>query len=119
MRALAEPFAERFAADATAHLATQFVSLAASLGDTAFRACIDHGIARAAHHGIDDNNDVLEYLALQCLFGRDFDTALPWAAQALGAQGNGAVRLGRLRVLALAHAPTGRDTPHALEAPRG
>ena len=108
MQVLAAPFAERFATYTVGRVAAQFAPVAAVLGDAGLRVAVVHGIARAEHHGIDGDADVLGYLALMFTFGRDFDVALPWAASALAAPGDGAVRMGTLRALAQAHASAAR-----------
>lgn len=55
------------------------------LGPGELKQTIEHGIQRAAAHGIQAEQDVCLYLGLMLIFGKDFDTdpAQPWAARVL------------------------------------
>jgi len=56
-----------------------------TLGDEKTREVIQYGVKRAATHRFKGNPDVLKYIEVMVLFGRDFDTdlQLPWAGEIL------------------------------------
>jgi hypothetical protein len=82
VEALRMPSSEGFVGRVEAHLRRFFPGECARLGGKpALRAVVDHGMARAAHHGLRSEREVCKYLDLMFAFGRDFDRdpRLPWA----------------------------------------
>jgi len=75
---------EKFADHALAHVRKFFPKQAERLG-LGERALIRHGIERAAHYGITGRSDVLKYIDLSIVLGREFDVdpKLPWANRIL------------------------------------
>jgi hypothetical protein len=75
----------RFEDWTTAHLKKFFPKECAIAGDVRLRNNVQHGIARARAHGITAKRDVVKYIDLMMVFGRDFDTdkRLRWAADIL------------------------------------
>jgi hypothetical protein len=68
-----------------AHLRKYFSETCAELGEGGLRDAVRYGIQRAKSYGIDAERDVVKYLNLMFVFGRDFDTdpRFPWAASML------------------------------------
>jgi hypothetical protein len=109
-RELARPFIERFERRAAEHLRRYVPDACLSLGDAALAAAINHGIARATHHGLETERDLLRFLTLMFVFGRDFDVdpALPWAAEILRSPGDATDKTERLHVQALRNRALGK-----------
>jgi hypothetical protein len=57
-----------------------------ALGDEKTREVIQYGVNRAATYRFKGNPDVLKYIEVMVLFGRDFDadSQLPWVGEILG-----------------------------------
>jgi len=68
------------------HLNTFFREPCEALGERKTRQAIQHGIQRAATHGLLTERNVCKYIDLIFVFGRDFDITLPWARQILNDQ---------------------------------
>ena len=68
-----------------AHLRKYFSETCADLGERGLRDAVRYGIKRAKAYGIQAERDVVKYLNLMFVFGRDFDTdpRFPWAASML------------------------------------
>jgi hypothetical protein len=68
-----------------AHLRKYFSETCADLGARGLRDAVRYGIHRARSYGIHSERDVVKYLNLMFVFGRDFDTdpRFPWAASML------------------------------------
>jgi hypothetical protein len=68
-----------------AHLRKHFAETCAALGDQGLGDAVRYGIQRARSYGIQAERDVVKYLNLMFVFGRDFDTdpRFPWAASML------------------------------------
>ena len=47
------------------------------------RSMVDHCLERCEHYGITREYDILRYMNLMLVFGRDFDKNEPWAAAPL------------------------------------
>ncbi len=68
-----------------AHLRKYFSEACHDLGEDGLRDAVRYGIQRAKVYGIQAERDVVKYLNLMFVFGRDFDTdpRFPWAASML------------------------------------
>jgi hypothetical protein len=68
-----------------AHLKKYFPDTCAKLGDKGLLDALRHGVQRAKTYGIQAERDVVKFLNLMFVFGRDFDTdpRFPWAASML------------------------------------
>lgn len=82
---LAKPAIDRFRARAQIHLQTHFAGQCAALGAARLAEAVDHGLARATAHGLRTEPDLLQYLNLCFVFGRDFDRDpnCEWATEIL------------------------------------
>lgn len=82
---LAGPMIERLRERAATHLRAHFAEQCAALGTQGLTDAIDHGLARATAHGFRAESDLLQYLNLCFIFGRDFDgdPECAWAAAIL------------------------------------
>jgi len=110
MRALAAPSFEQFVRRGLAHVQAHFGDQFAGLGEAAVRDAVLHAVERAESYGLTTDEDVLSYLTLMFVFGRDFDRdpGLSWASEALEDPGRSAAfRMGRLKSLALSHERAG------------
>ena len=67
------------------HLKRFFPKECAAAGDIRLRSLVQHGILRARSHRITAKRDVVKYVDLMLVLGRDFDTdrRLRWAANIL------------------------------------
>jgi hypothetical protein len=67
------------------HLNKFFPRECNSVGEPHLRDLIQHGIKRAAEHGITKERDICKFIDLMLVFGRDFDTDArsPWAHEIL------------------------------------
>jgi hypothetical protein len=110
MRVLGAPFLEEFVRRAALHVAAHFRDQHDLLGEGAVREAVLHAILRAEAHGLTRDEDVLAYLSMMFVFGRDFDQdpTSTWAAEALGSRRSAELRMARLQELALAHERSGR-----------
>jgi hypothetical protein len=88
-----------------AHLKKFFPRECAALGDPRLRDTVQYGIVRARTHGITSKRDVVKYIDLTIVFGRDFDTnkRLRWAADILAQRRQPDFRLPNLLRAAKAH----------------
>lgn len=68
-----------------AHLHKFFPKECAAAGEHKLLGLVQHGIVRAKAHGITSKADVVKYIDLMVVFGRDFDTdrRQRWAANVL------------------------------------
>jgi len=68
-----------------AHLKRYFPDTCAELGEKGLIDALRHGVERAKSYGIQAERDVVKYLNLTFVFGRDFDIdpRFPWAASML------------------------------------
>jgi hypothetical protein len=116
IEALARPGLERFVRVAVEHVRTHFAALAASLGEPEVERGVRHALARARHHGFETERDLLGFVTLAFVFGKDFDTdpEHPWAAEILASREPAPIRMERLRTAGLrneararGYAPTG------------
>ena len=105
--ALAAPLAVQFVDEAVAHVAKLFPEQYAELGKEATREAVVHAIDRAEHHGLSSDGEVLTYVTLTFIFGRDFDSELSWAEAALRRRGSTVERLAHLQTEALMHESEG------------
>jgi hypothetical protein len=66
-----------------------------ALGEDKIQEVIRHGAKRVAKYGFKGNPDVLKFIEVMVLFGRDFDSdpQLPWAAQILRKRKKPAVKI--------------------------
>jgi hypothetical protein len=87
------------------HLKKFFPKQCAALGDTQLRETVQHGIERAAGHGLTAKRDVCKYIDLMIVFGRDFDAdkRLPWAGEILGKRRNPSATIRALHEAARQH----------------
>jgi hypothetical protein len=110
IRALAEPGVEDFLRRAAAHLREYFGADCTALGEVALRDAIRHGYQRASGYGLETERDLLRYLTLMFVFGRDFDVdpAFPWAREVLGSASPPSSKTDRLHVHALRDRSRGR-----------
>ena len=107
MTALASVLAEGFADRAAAFLAATFPAKAAGLEPTELSALVGAGIARAAAAGIETEQDVVRFLALELIAGPDLADA-PWAAPLLAEPMPAEAKLSRLYAQARRHGFTVR-----------
>jgi hypothetical protein len=122
MRILAAPSFERFVRRGLTLVETHFGDQFASLGEAAVRDAVLYAVERAERHGLTTDQDVLSYLTLMFVFGRDFDRdpRLAWASEALQAPGRSAAfRMSRLQSLALSHQHAGCGYRAAGQASHG
>ncbi len=79
--ALGGPFVSR----ALAHVREAYPERCRELGDAAVRASIDRCQERGWEHGIDEDDDLMNYLEAMYTLGFDFeeDPRYPWARQIL------------------------------------
>jgi hypothetical protein len=111
MRILTAPLFEQFVRQGIDHIHKHFADQFASLGEASVRAAVLHAVERAESHGFSRDADVLVYLTLMFVFGRDFDRdpRFPWASKALAEpRKSAAFRMSRLKTLALSHQDEGR-----------
>lgn len=73
------------------HLRKHFAEACDELGEEGLRDAVSYGIKRAKSYGIMVERDVVKYLNLMFVFGRDFDTdpRFPWAASMLHSEDYG------------------------------
>jgi len=66
-----------------------------TIGEDKIREVIQHSAKRVAKYGFKGNPDVLKFIEVMVLFGRDFDSdpQLPWAAQILRKRKKPAVKI--------------------------
>ncbi len=76
----------RFVERMVAHIREFFPRQFAALGELAVREWIEDGIARAGRYRIRAERDVCKFIDIMIVFGREFDTAEPWAARILEAE---------------------------------
>jgi hypothetical protein len=76
---------EKFVDHVSTHVRKFFPKQAEELGREGELALIRYGIERAARYGITGRSDVLKYIDLSILLGRQFDVdpKLPWAGKIL------------------------------------
>lgn len=80
------------------HLRQAYPKEFAALGEEQAREIIQYGSKRAPTFGFKANLDVLKYIEVMVLFGRDFDKDdhIAWAAEILGKRKKPAVKLSAL-----------------------
>jgi len=103
MEALAQPMFERFVRTAVDHVRQHFGAVADALGESELDRGVRHVLGRAARHGVDSERDLLRYVRLAFVFGRDFDVdpALPWAGRILAGAEPASRRVARLVTVGL------------------
>jgi hypothetical protein len=91
-----------------AHLKSFFPRECTALGDRRLRETVQYGITRARTHGITSRRDVVKYIDLMVVFGRNFDTnkRLRWARDILAQRRQPDLRLPNLLLAAKAHLKT-------------
>jgi hypothetical protein len=67
------------------HARRFFAATCDQLGAAGTTSLVREMAARARHHGLSEAADICSYIDLACTFGRDFDSALPWAESILAA----------------------------------
>lgn len=106
---------EGFVPRGVAHVQRLFPAACQGLGGEGVRELVRYGYDRATGYGLDREADVLRYLTVMFVFGRDFDRdpAHPWAAEVLSSSGElrGARLMSRAREAAAHSRPATRD-PH-------
>ena len=65
------------------HLRRFLPSQCLAVGEPRLPNLIQSGIEHAASYGITTRRDVCKFIDLMVVFGRDFDTRLPWAGPIL------------------------------------
>ena len=110
IRAMAAPQIVRFLERACAHVAQYFPDQCAALSDSQIKDAVTHGFERADGYGLETERDLLRYLTLMFVFGREFDRdpAFPWAARILSGGGTAAEKTSRLQTEALRARGSGR-----------
>lgn len=85
MEALSRSVRKRFEDRVVAHLHECFPDDCLAMGEQAVREMVQAGIARAEGYGLSAEYDVVRYVDLMVVRGRDFDTSprTPWAAPIL------------------------------------
>jgi hypothetical protein len=107
---LAAPQRERFIQYAVGYVAKHFPDQHAALGAESSRRAVADAIERAESYGFERDADVLAYVTLVFMFGRDFDRdpEHAWAGEVLRSPEGPDARMSRLQALALAHEESGR-----------
>jgi hypothetical protein len=85
LRAFRKVEVQKFVDQAAIHVGKFFPKQCRELGHDKLRELIRDGIQTGSRYGITGKADVLKYIDLTVLFGRDFDVnpELPWAAETL------------------------------------
>jgi hypothetical protein len=78
----AEQF-KRFEGRALAHVRRAFPGPCRSMGEAGTRQEVRHDVGRAFALGIVNERDVMAYVDLAFILGRDFDAHVPWAGPIL------------------------------------
>jgi hypothetical protein len=101
---LARPTMERFEQRAVKHVEKYFPDQVRSLGAQPALEGVRRCLERALAWGLSTERELLGFVTLAFVFGRDFDTdpALPWASRVLG-DDEAETRMTRLQAHALAH----------------
>ena len=110
IRAMAAPEIERFLERARAHVVQYFPDQCAALSHSQLKDAVTHGFERADGYGLETEQDLLRYLTLMFIFGREFDRdpTFPWAARILSGGGCASERTSRLQTEALRARGLGR-----------
>jgi hypothetical protein len=89
---------EKFVDQACGHVHRFFPEQFAALGDAKLRELIHFGTHSAARYGITAKGEVLKFIDLMILFGRNFDTAehLKWANQILNSENPSSTKIDML-----------------------
>jgi hypothetical protein len=114
IEACSAPVLDAFVERAVAHVELYFPDQHRALGEAEVRRAVRHGIARADRHRLETERDILRFVTLMFVFGRDFDEdpELPWAASILGSSDGATLRTSRLQTEALRHRDRGRGYRH-------
>jgi len=95
MHTLGQERRKEFARRAGQHLCASFAACAA-MPPEELRKFVEKGMAQAARHGIESEQEVCKFLNLQVVFGPGFDTELAWAKKTLATKDGASLRLNRL-----------------------
>lgn len=80
---------ERALVAIAAHVERFFPGQCRALGAAGVREAVEHGVARAASHGLVTEREACKYVDLTFVFGRDFDRDEGWASEVFEAGGPG------------------------------
>lgn len=102
MTAFAEAEMKKFTGRAVSHLARCFPRESETMGELGLLETVEYGLQRSSSYGIVAESDILKYLDMMVVFGRDYDAdeRFAWAGEILQTHNSPKVRMSVLTATA-------------------